>query len=184
MELGAMVSNPSHSVVSDLGSSASQRVQAVNSSPVPPVCWSTAAVDVGEDWPEEWCYDWESDWMEDWHEDWSWHNPVAYTSEWHDDESSCVVCGVVGSSPNLKQQNNEKVKLTIDSGSQSTACCVDFAKDYATDDSARAKLWDTQDPKIEAHGKKIADVMRLPSQPESNCMCLTSPETLLQWADC
>ena len=40
MELGAMVSNPSQSVVSDLGSSASQRVQAVNSSLVPPVCWS------------------------------------------------------------------------------------------------------------------------------------------------
>ena len=35
MELGAMVSNPSLAVVSDPGSSVSQRVQAVNSSPVP-----------------------------------------------------------------------------------------------------------------------------------------------------
>ena len=49
MELGATVSNPSHSVVSDPGSSASQLVHAVNSSPVPPVCCSTAAVDVDED---------------------------------------------------------------------------------------------------------------------------------------
>ena len=37
-----VASNPSQSVVSDPGSSVSQRVQAVNSSPVPPVCWSTA----------------------------------------------------------------------------------------------------------------------------------------------
>ena len=43
----------------------------------------------------------------------------------------------------------------IDSGSQSTACCVEFAKDYAIDDSERAKLWDIQDQKIEAHGKTI-----------------------------
>ena len=69
------------------------------------------------------------------------------------------MCGVAGSSPNLKQQNNEKVKLMIDCGSQRTARCVDFAKEYATDDSERAKLWDTQDQKIEAHGKKIVDVM-------------------------
>ena len=105
---GAMVSNPSHSAVSAPGSSLSQRVQAVKSSPVPPVWWSTAAVDVDEDWSEEWCYAMESDWMEDWHEDGSWHNPEEYTSERHDDESSYLVCGVAGSSPNL-------------SGSQSTA---------------------------------------------------------------
>ena len=67
MELGAMVTNHSQSVVSDPGSSVSQRVQAVNSSPVSPVCWSAAAVDVEEDWPEKWCYDWESHWMDDWH---------------------------------------------------------------------------------------------------------------------
>ena len=41
----------------------------------------------------------------------------------------------------------------------STACCVDFAKDYATGDSERTKLWDIQGQKIEAHGKKIVDVM-------------------------
>ena len=29
---------------------------------------------------------------------------------------------------------------------------------YATDDTERAKLWDIQDQKIEAHGKKIVDV--------------------------
>ena len=46
----------------------------------------------------------------------------------------------------------------IDSGSQSTACSVDFAKGYATDDTERAKLWDVQDQKIEAHGKEIVDV--------------------------
>ena len=50
------------------------------------------------------------------------------------------------------------MKLMIDSGSQSTACSVDFAKGYATDDTERAKLWDILDQKIEAHGKKIVDV--------------------------
>ena len=95
----------------------------------------------------------------DWHEDWSWHNPEEHLSEWHDDEGSSLACGVAGSSPNLKQQNNENVKLTIDSGSQSTACCVDFAKDHATDDSERPKLREIQDQKIEAHGKNNVDVM-------------------------
>ena len=39
--------------------------------------------------------------------------------------------GVAGSNPSQKQQNNEIVLLMIDSGSQSTTCCVDFEKDYA-----------------------------------------------------
>ena len=60
IELGAMVSHPSQTVVSDPGSSVSQRVQAVNSSPVSPVCWSESADD--EDWPDEWWHDSESDW--------------------------------------------------------------------------------------------------------------------------
>ena len=68
------------------------------------------------------------------------------------------MCGVAGSSPSLNQQSKDKVKLMIDSGSQSTPCSVDFAKGYATDDTERAKLWDIQDQKIEAHGKKIVDV--------------------------
>ena len=72
MELGAMVTHPSPSVVSDLGSSVSQRVQAVNSSLVSLACWSAASVDVEEDWPDEWSYDWESDWMDDWQDDWYW----------------------------------------------------------------------------------------------------------------
>ena len=69
------------------------------------------------------------------------------------------MCGVAGSSPNLKQQSNEKVKMMIDSGSFGTACCVDFSKDYATDDSERAELWDVQDQKVEAQGKQNVDVM-------------------------
>ena len=73
-------------------------------------------------------------------------------------EGTYLVCGVVGTSPNLNQQSSDKVKLMIDSGSQSTACSVDFEKDYATDDTERAKLWDIQDQKMEAHGKKIVDV--------------------------
>ena len=36
---------------------------------------------------------------------------------------------------------------------------MNFVKDNETDDSNRAKLWDIQDQKIEAHGKKIVDVM-------------------------
>ena len=97
--------------------------------------------------------------MEDWHEDWSWHKPEKPTSEWHDDESSYLECGVASSSPNLKQQNSQKVQLMIDSGSQSTACCVEFAKDYATDDSERAKLLDIQEQKIEAMARQFVDVM-------------------------
>ena len=60
MALGAMGLHPSHSVASDTGPSVSQRVQAVNSSPVPPAFWSTVAADADEDWPEECCYDWEA----------------------------------------------------------------------------------------------------------------------------
>ena len=154
MELGAMVTHPSQSVVSDPGSSVSQCVQAVNSSLVSPACWSAASVDVEEDWPDGWWwYDWESDWMDDWQDDWYWHSSGDCASEWFDDESTCLVCGVPGSSPNLNQQRNDIVMLMIDSGSQSTACSVDFAKGYATDDTERANLWDIQDQKIEAHGQ-------------------------------
>ena len=96
--------------------------------------------------------------MEDRHDE-SWPNSEEQSSEWYDDEGCYFVCGVAGSNPNPKQQNNEKVKLMIDCGSQSTACCVNFPKNDATDDSERAKLWDIQDLKIEAHGKKIVDVM-------------------------
>ena len=107
-----MVTHPSLSVVSDPGSSESQRVQAVNSSPVSTACWSAAS----------------------------------------------------GSSPGLNQQSNDKVKLMIDSGSQSTACSVDFAKGYATDDTGRAKLWDIQDQKIVAHGKNCRCKVSWPCQ--------------------
>ena len=41
-------------------------------------------------------------------------------SECHNDESSCLLCGVVGS--NLKQQGEWKAKLMTDNGSQSSAC--------------------------------------------------------------
>ena len=119
----------------------SQRVQAVNSSPVTPVCWSES-VDDEEDWPDEWWHDLEGDWMEEWHDDWYWHDSEDCASELYDNESACLVCGVAGSSPSLNQQSKDKVKLMIDSGSQSTACSVDFAKGYATDDTERAKLWD------------------------------------------
>ena len=37
-------------------------------------------------------------------------------------ESAYLVCGVAGSNPSLNQQSQEKVKLMVDSGSQSTAC--------------------------------------------------------------
>ena len=57
------------------------------------------------------------------------------------------MCGVPGSNPKLNKQSNERVKLMIGSGSQSTASCVDFSNDSATDDSEWAKLWDIQDQK-------------------------------------
>ena len=138
----------------------------------------------------KWWHDSESDWMEDWQDDWYWHDSEDCASEWYDNESAYLVCGVAGSSPSLNQQSKDKVKLMIDSGSQSTACSVDFAKGCATDDTERAKLWDIQDQKIEAHGKKIVDVkfhgqaMRLLSQPASRWMCQMLREMLLRWADC
>ena len=66
-----------------------------------------------------------------------------------------LVCGVAGSNPSLNQQSKDKVKLMIDSGSQSTACSVDFAKGYATDDTERAKLWDIQDQKMKHTARKL-----------------------------
>ena len=83
-----------------------------------------------------------------------WNSVLAGTMR----KSASLVCGVAGSNPSLNQQSKDKVKLMIDSGSQSTACSVDFAKGYATDDTERAKLWDSQDQNIEAHGKKIVYV--------------------------
>ena len=92
-----------------------------------------------EDWTDEWCYDWESDWMDDWQDPWYWHSSEECARDWYDYEGTYLVCGVVGSSPNLNQQRNDKVKL-IDSGSQSTACSMDFAKGYATDDEDRLAM--------------------------------------------
>ena len=45
-----------------------------------------------------------------------------------------MVCGVAGSNPNPEQLKNENKKLMVDCGSQSTACCVNCAKDCETDD--------------------------------------------------
>ena len=94
----------------------------------------------------------------DWQDDWYWHDSEDCASEPYDNENAYLLCGVAGSSPSLNQQSKDKVKLMIDSGSQSTACSVDFAKGKVTDDTERATLWDIQDQKIEAHGKKIVDV--------------------------
>ena len=107
VELGAMASCPSQSVMSDPRYSVSQRAQAVTSSPVQLACWPIAA-DVEEDCPEEWCYDWESDRTEDWHDDWSCPTPEEQSSEWHDDEGCYLVCGVAGSN-RIPKQNVDKV---------------------------------------------------------------------------
>ena len=113
MDLGAMVSHPSQTVVSDPASFVSQRVQAMSSSPVSPVCWSES-VDDEEDWPMNGgTIDSESDWMEDWQDDWYSHDSEDCASEWYDNESAYLVCGVASSSPNLKQQNKDKVKLLM-----------------------------------------------------------------------
>ena len=116
-----MVSHPSKTVVSDPGSSVSQRVQAVNSSLVSPVCWLESVDDeevglmncgtirrvtgwkigkmIGTGTIRKGC-----------------------ASEWNDNESAYLVCGVAGSNPSLNQQSKDKFKLMIDSGSQSTVC--------------------------------------------------------------
>ena len=74
------------------------------------------------------------------------------------------------------------MKLMIDRG-------VNFAKDHETDDSERAKLWDIQDQKIEAHGRKIVEVMfhgqaNEAPVPASIKVDVLSPGTLLQREDC
>ena len=60
--------------------------------------------------------------------------PEEQSSEWHDDKNSYLVCGVVGSKP--KRLDRDRVKLMIDSGSQSTACGADFTKDFQTDEQS------------------------------------------------
>ena len=71
----------------------------------------------------------------------------------------------------------------IDSGSQSTACSVDFSKGNATDDTERAKLWDIQDQKLKEQSKKMSSFMakptRLLSRPASKWMCRMLREVLL-----
>ena len=145
--------------------SVSQRVQAVNSSLVSLVCWSAAAVDV----------------------------ETGTATGWMTSKTTGIgtIRRSAGANGTMMNEGSylDKVKLMIDSGSQSTACSVDLEKDYATDDTGRAKLWDIQDQKIEAHGKKIVDVKfygqtRPLFQPASKWMCPMSRETLLRWADC
>ena len=75
-------------------------------------CWCTGASDVDEDWPEE--------------SDWTIQRNTRVNGTMM--RRSHLVCGVASPNPNLKQQNNEKVKLMTDSGSQSTAYCVDFLR--------------------------------------------------------
>ena len=89
MKLGAMVLNPSHSVVSDSGPSVSQRVQLVNFSPFHLsvgllLLWMLMRIGLKSGVMTGRV----TGWMEDWHEDWSWHNVEEYLSEWHDDEGS------------------------------------------------------------------------------------------------
>ena len=147
MELGAMVSHPSQTVVSDPGSSVSQRVQAVNSSPVGRNLLTMRRTGLMNGGTIRRVTGWKIGKMH-------WHDSEDCASEWNDNESAYLVCGVAGSNPSLNQQSKDKVKLMIDSCSQSTACGVDLAKGY----TERAKLWDIQGQKIEAHGKKIVDV--------------------------
>ena len=127
MELGALVSDPSTAPAYDPRSCVSQRFQAVTAVPVQPGSWSSFD-DADEDWPVDWCYDWDGDWTDEWYVDWWWTASEEQRSEWHDDESSYLVSGIAGSSP--KRQCDEKVKLILDSGSQSTACGVQLAKNY------------------------------------------------------
>ena len=78
------------------------------------------------------------------------------------------------------------MKLMMDSGSKSTVCSVEIAKGYATDDTERAKLWDIQCQKIEAHDNKIIDVKFHGQANEtlvraSMWMCQMSQEMLFRW---
>ena len=152
------LSNPSTTAASDPGSSVSQRAQACERFPC--FTWQlvrmlTRPMGTG---PKKGVYDWDGDWTHDWYGDWWWTAPEEQPSEWHEDESAYLVCGVIGS---CLQQQEEKVKLVIDSGSQGTACGVQFAKDYETDDSERAKLWDLPD---QAHRGAL----------QENCRCAVS----------
>ena len=91
--------------------------------------------------------------MEDWQDDSHWHDSEDCASETTMEVP--IWCGVAGSSPSLNQQSKDKVKLMIDSGSQSTACSVDSAKGYATHDTEGAKLWDIRIKKLNHMARKL-----------------------------
>ena len=41
----------------------------------------------------------DGDCADDCYGDWWWTAPEEQSSEWHEDESFCLVCGIIGSSP-------------------------------------------------------------------------------------
>ena len=44
-------------------------------------------------------------------DDWYWHDSEDCASEWYDNESAYLVCGVAGSSPCLNQHSKDKVNF-------------------------------------------------------------------------
>ena len=126
--------------------------------------------------------------MEDWQDDWYWHDSEGCSSEWYDNESAYLVCGVAGSSPRLNQQSKDKVKLMIDSGSQSTAWTLRKAtrqmtlKEQSCGTFRIRKLKHVESKLLMC--SFMATPMRLLSQPASRWMCQMLREMLLRWADC
>ena len=144
MDVGMVASDPSTTASSCGGSDG--RIQAVRMSPG---VATHSMYEDDDDWADDWSHEWPDDW---WNQD-------SYAEEWYDEDWSewteygLLVAGVSCQVPSSKIQ-----ELMIDSGSQSTACSLAFAPDYAIDDSEKARLWDIQDQAIQAHGKKIVDV--------------------------
>lgn len=153
MDVGAVAAGTtaSPSTSADVASSASAKVAAVRAQ----AQWEQQELWAHEeDWPEvSWQQDYEGDWYA---QDWA-GTPEHYEmQEWAEEpEEDLWVCSLRAQS----RESDESIEeLMIDSGSQSTACRVDFAPEYGIDDTDKARLWDIQDCEIPAYGKKLVDV--------------------------
>ncbi len=85
--------------------------------------------------------------MEDWSYDAGW---VA--DAWHDDKGQnlCVHCS--------HRAAHDVGLISIDSGSQSTACRKDSAPHYDINEAEKTRLWHIQGQEIKSYGRKAVDV--------------------------
>ena len=99
-------------------------------------------------WSDEY---WTSDPLQD-----VWSAEGWWVGTGDDFDADLQVCGLSSNNPSTAE--GELQDIMVDSGSQSTACRLDFAPQYAVDDSEASRLWDIQNGPIASYGRKIVDV--------------------------